>query len=156
MSKIILNTHHFITKHQKIFDNYTNKKQTLYVFQYSYRLWLFIWMLNNIGVTLLNKAAFAKVDFRYPWVLSAIHMLCNYMGSMYVFYSINASKTAYDKRSSDNDVTKEKEFQPLIVRLLGGQHIQRKELDSTGYRTMMAFSVLFTLNIALFFFACND
>jgi hypothetical protein len=88
-------------------------------------------MLNNIGVTLLNKAAFAKVDFRYPFVLSAIHMACNFFGSQYVFYS--QAKNA----KSDN----------LLSRLLG--NVQRQSLDRAGYRSILAFSVIFSLNVAI-------
>ncbi|GKY97763.1 hypothetical protein MPSEU_000734500 [Mayamaea pseudoterrestris] len=90
--------------------------------------WLVIWTLNNIGVTLLNKAAFAKVDFRYPYFLSAIHMACNSLGSIIVLHS---------SRKSDSWVT----------RLLGT--VNRSSLDASGRRLIMMFSVVFSLNIAI-------
>jgi hypothetical protein len=92
-----------------------------------------VWTLNNIGVTLLNKAAFAKVDFHYPWLLSSIHMFCNYLGSQYIFWSLGRSKEA--EKSS------------LVTKLLGS--IQRQSIDEAGRRTILAFSVIFSLNIAI-------
>lgn len=45
-----------------------------------------VWMANNIFVTILNKAIFANIDFKYPYTLSTIHMACNVVGSQLFFY----------------------------------------------------------------------
>jgi hypothetical protein len=58
-----------------------------YVYDFSFfiRAWLFLWLAHNIGLSLLNKLAFSKVDFPYPFVLLAIHMWCHWMGSSFDF-----------------------------------------------------------------------
>jgi hypothetical protein len=96
-------------------------------------MWLLLWTANNVGVTLLNKAAFATVDFHYPYFLSFLHMVCNSIGSRIVFYS-----QEQDHKTGQTGI-----FQ----RLLGS--ITRKELDSTGKKYIIAFSVIFSLNIAI-------
>lgn len=96
-------------------------------------VWLLLWTANNIGVTLLNKLAFATVDFHYPYFLSFVHMVCNSVGSQLVFSSLER-----DMKSGTTGI-----FQ----RLLG--NIARKELDEKGKKYIIAFSVIFSLNIAI-------
>jgi len=96
-------------------------------------MWLLLWTCNNVGVTLLNKAAFATVDFHYPYFLSFVHMVCNSIGSQIVFLSLGR-----DEKSGDTG---------LFQRLLG--KIERKTLDTTGKRSILGFSVIFSLNIAI-------
>lgn len=105
-------------------------------------MWLILWTINNIGVTLLNKAAFAKVDFHYPYFLSFVHMVCNSVGSQMVFAGLAREKIRQQKQFDSS-------AQPdsVVVRLLG--NIVRKELDSTGKKYILAFSVIFSLNIAI-------
>ena len=90
-------------------------------------------MANNVGVTLLNKAAFATVDFRYPYFLSFVHMICNLIGSQMVFISL-----ARDKAMGRSG---------FFQQLLG--NITRKELDAKGKKYIFAFSIIFSLNIAI-------
>jgi hypothetical protein len=101
--------------------------------------WLLLWTLNNVGVTLLNKSAFAKVDFKYPYFLSFVHMFCNSIGSSIVFWSIARDNA---RLKADNTATPGK-----LQQLLG--QIHRKELDTTGKRSILAFSIIFSLNIAI-------
>lgn len=113
-----------------------------------YSLWLLVWTVNNIGVTLLNKAAFAKVNFHYPYFLSAVHMACNALGSQYVFYSINYRKQSTisgSSNSSSGDTGAS--LSRIITNLLG--HVQRQALDVNGQRMILMFSVVFSLNIAI-------
>jgi drug/metabolite transporter (DMT)-like permease len=60
-------------------------------------------------------------------------MVCNSIGSQFVFHSLN----------EDN----KKGTVGIYQRLLG--NVERKELDSTGKRSIIAFSVIFSLNIAI-------
>jgi len=100
-----------------------------FLWEASFR-WLIIWTINNVGVTLLNKAAFTTVDFHYPYFLSFVHMVCNSVGSQLIFANMAASNS-----------------NGIFQRLLG--NVERKDLDSTGKRSIVAFSVIFSLNIAI-------
>lgn len=129
-----------------------------------------LWMANNIGVTLLNKAAFAKVDFNYPYFLSFVHMVCNSFGSQMVFWSIrrdnlrvkaaqaaaaaaaaagdNAATSDSSNNKSNSSSNNNTDVQVgVFQRLLG--NITRKELDGNGKKMILAFSVIFSLNIAI-------
>ncbi|KAI7853492.1 triose-phosphate transporter family-domain-containing protein [Circinella umbellata] len=48
-------------------------------------LWLGLYFLFNLGLTLYNKAIL--LDFRYPWSLTAIHTLCGSIGC-YILYAL--------------------------------------------------------------------
>jgi hypothetical protein len=96
--------------------------------------WLAVWTVNNVGVTLLNKVAFSTVDFKYPYFLSFVHMVCNSMGTYYVFWSL--------KR--DAKTGREGLFHRWF-----GDNLVRKDLDKTGQRYILLFSIIFSLNIAI-------
>ncbi|KAG7364824.1 triose-phosphate transporter family protein [Nitzschia inconspicua] len=96
-------------------------------------LWLCLWTVNNLGVTLLNKITFAMVDFQYPYFLSFVHMLCNSLGTQYIFWQIKHD----DKTGTESSIQK----------LLG--HLVRRDLDATGKSYILLFSLIFSLNIAI-------
>lgn len=37
---------------------------------YMQAFWLILWIANNIGITILNKAAFSELGFNFPCVVS--------------------------------------------------------------------------------------
>lgn len=103
-------------------------------------IWLLLWTLNNVGVTLLNKSAFAKVSFGYPYFLSFVHMFCNSVGSSLVFWSIARDNARLVSEGPSASIG-------TLQQLLG--QIHRKELDDKGRRSILLFSVIFSLNIAI-------
>jgi len=74
-------------------------------------------LCSNIAVTMLNKAVFAKVDFKYPYALSSIHMACNIIGAQLYFMFARGQKP--------------------------------KVLEPASRKSILAFSVIFSLNIAI-------
>jgi len=96
-------------------------------------VWLVLWMANNMGVTLLYKASFATVHFHYPYFLSFVHMVCNSIGSVLIFRSIE-----HDERTGTTGC-----FQSLLGK------INRKTLDDSGRKYIIGFSVIFSLNVVI-------
>ncbi|KAL7576716.1 hypothetical protein ACA910_005639 [Epithemia clementina (nom. ined.)] len=111
-------------------------------------LWLIIWTCNNIGITLLNKAAFATVDFRYPYFLSAVHMALNALGAQFVFWRLERhNHDEADVNSKARPSLFQEGDESWISKLFG--NLQRKSLDQDGKRLIMAFSIVFSSNIAI-------
>lgn len=100
-------------------------------------IWILIWTVNNIAVTLLNKMTFANVDFKYPYFLSFVHMLCNSIGSLFIFKII------------DRENEKREGYLPPkgLQGVLGT--ISRKSLSGKEKVLMFLFSIIFSLNIAV-------
>ncbi|CAN0504270.1 unnamed protein product, partial [Ectocarpus sp. 8 AP-2014] len=47
-------------------------------------LWLLAWLVNNIGITMINKQVMSFASFDYP-LMSAFHMICNCLGTVVYF-----------------------------------------------------------------------
>lgn len=58
--------------------------------------WLLVWFVNNIAVTLVNKAAFSSMDFHYPATLSAVHMAVNTVGANLYMYARGMERREVD------------------------------------------------------------
>ena len=108
------------------------------------RAWLLFWTANNIGVTLLNKSAFAKVNFKYPYFLSFVHMLCNTIGSILVFSKINCENKQGKKATEDSNASS---ACCHVQSMLGT--ITRKNIQGRDYILVLLFSIIFSLNIAV-------
>jgi len=90
----------------------------------------------------MNKMAFSKVNFKYPYTLSFIHMAYNYFGS-YLVFRATANDSKRTKKAT-SDVIPQNSW---VVSLLG--NISRKKVDSQGKLKIFAFSIIFSLNIAI-------
>lgn len=123
--------------------SFPNCTSCAYLITSSSSVWLLLWTANNVGVTLLNKSAFSHVDFKYPFFLSFVHMMCNYVGSVMVFRKL-ASETKKTHMDDDGAVPGS---EGCVHGLLG--NIVRRDLDAKARRVIVAFSVVFSLNIAI-------
>lgn len=110
--------------------------------------WLLVWTVNNMAVTLLNKYAFAKVDFKYPYFLSFVHMLCNSIGSYILFSIMSHHDSAAVSKSMDSPKPhRASSFNRGIEGALG--RISRKQLTPKEHVYVLLFSIVFSLNIAV-------
>lgn len=124
--------------------------------------------INNIGVTIINKALFANIHFPYPYMLTVIHMLINYLACQYIFYAVqlhHQQQQSNDAGSSnDNGKTKNS----IWIQLLGddlspppssspsssndngpNQKSNNHNSNTTMIIIMVLYSMLFSMNIAI-------
>ena len=80
-------------------------------------VWLTLYFLCSLALTLYNKAIMQFVGFTYPWMLTAIHTFCSAVGCWISVYALQM-------------------FQPAV-------------LTAKENKIMLAFSVLYTVNIAV-------
>ncbi len=112
------------------------------------RIWLLLWNFNNIGVTLLNKTAFAKVNFKYPYFLSFVHMLCNTIGSVILFAFVNRANKKNEKMSSSGSNGKGSGSGSGGLQSILGT-ITRKKITGRNRVLVLLYSIIFSLNIAI-------
>eukprot|EP00522_Entomoneis_paludosa_P012629 CAMPEP_0172461718 /NCGR_PEP_ID=MMETSP1065-20121228/41525_1 /TAXON_ID=265537 /ORGANISM="Amphiprora paludosa, Strain CCMP125" /LENGTH=254 /DNA_ID=CAMNT_0013217137 /DNA_START=38 /DNA_END=798 /DNA_ORIENTATION=- len=56
-------------------------------------LWIIVWVINNLAITLTNKVAYNEpVDFKYPYFLSAHHMAFIALGTQFIFGCLDRQK----------------------------------------------------------------
>eukprot|EP00550_Attheya_septentrionalis_P009158 CAMPEP_0198285922 /NCGR_PEP_ID=MMETSP1449-20131203/5145_1 /TAXON_ID=420275 /ORGANISM="Attheya septentrionalis, Strain CCMP2084" /LENGTH=396 /DNA_ID=CAMNT_0043983535 /DNA_START=167 /DNA_END=1357 /DNA_ORIENTATION=- len=97
-------------------------------------IWLLIWMANNLALTILNKATFSTFDFKYPFFLSFVHMVVNYLGSECVFF--------WKRLQSKKHMNHSNNAHELFA-------VTRTKLNGAGRIRIFLFSLVFSLNVAL-------
>jgi len=93
--------------------------------------WTVAWLLCNITVTLLNKAIFRVIDFKYPALLSSVHM---FFTALLSTITLHYYKEAQGTKENGNPP------QPAVAPDSG---------QSMYSWQMFLFSSLFTLNIVM-------
>ena len=114
--------------------------------KFSIAFWLIFWLLNNVVLTLLNKATFSKFDFKYPFFLSFFHMMCNWAGGAIYFRSLEWY-TARSPPVRDESYHRRHGYQRSKSVLMDNAKVST--LDYAGTVKTWAFSVIFSLNIAI-------
>ena len=108
--------------------------------------WLIFWLLNNVVLTLLNKATFSKFDFKYPFFLSFFHMMCNWAGGAIYF---RALQWYTDRNPPVRDEAYHRRHGYKRSKSVLMDNARVSTLDYAGTVKTWAFSVIFSLNIAI-------
>lgn len=108
--------------------------------------WLIFWLLNNVVLTLLNKATFSKFDFKYPFFLSFFHMMCNWAGGAIYF---RALQWYTDRNPPVRDEAYHRRHGYKRSKSVLMDNARVSTLDCAGTVKTWAFSVIFSLNIAI-------
>mmetsp|Transcript_26794 Transcript_26794/g.53422 ORF Transcript_26794/g.53422 Transcript_26794/m.53422 type:complete len:294 (-) Transcript_26794:85-966(-) len=98
---------------------------------------LLVWMANNIRVTLLNKAAFVKVDFNYPFALTCVHMACNTLGAKTYQLIRNRRASPAVSPARQNTLPMNHNSNPT------------QKYSKNQWVSILGFSIIFSLNIAV-------
>jgi drug/metabolite transporter (DMT)-like permease len=86
--------------------------------------WILMYFATNLGLTLYNKAVLQYADFHLPWLLTAIHSLCSFIGSFVCVFLRCSGASSHLKISPEVS-------------------------SRRGILTLLALSVLYTVNIAV-------
>ena len=108
--------------------------------------WLIFWLFNNVVLTLLNKATFSKFDFKYPFFLSFFHMMCNWAGGAIYF---RALQWYTDRNPPVRDEAYHRRHGYKRSKSVLMDNARVSTLDYAGTVKTWAFSVIFSLNIAI-------
>lgn len=83
---------------------------------FSAGVWVLLYFLANLALTIHNKWVLSRVNFRFPWSLTALHIGVSGIGS-WIFCTASS--------------------------------IPKKDLDFEAWKSLLSFSVLYALNIAM-------
>jgi len=79
-------------------------------------IWVLLYFLANLALTIHNKWVLSRINFRFPWSLTALHIGVSGLGS-WIFCAASS--------------------------------IPKKNIDFEAWKSLLSFSVLYALNIAM-------
>ncbi|KAI8884227.1 TPT-domain-containing protein [Backusella circina FSU 941] len=108
-------------------------------------LWLGVYFILNLSLTLYNKAIL--LDFRYPWTLTAIHTFCSTLGC-YMLYFMRVFTPA---KLGDNEKLVMIMFSALYTINIAISNVSLNLVSVAFHQVVRAMTPVFTVAISIMF-----
>ena len=100
-------------------------------------LWISLYFVANLVLTIHNKWVLSKLHFDFPWLLSAIHIGISGLGSYFcaLYFKLGSESAAAEGDQSASSIER--------------SQTKGSGLSRSDYLKLFAFSLLYTINISI-------